>query len=118
MARANGRWRRTLERALEAHESGGAGTRSDLEDRFLLLVAPLPVPQTNVDVLPGIDVDFLWPNLVVELDGPGHERPRTRAEDRARDAALHAAGLKTLRVADLDEPDRLLSEIRGSLGLP
>jgi very-short-patch-repair endonuclease len=48
----------------------------------------------------GIEVDFYWPgeDLVVEIDGPGHERPRTKAEDAARDRVLEAAGLTVVRI--------------------
>jgi len=34
----------------------------------------------------------------VEIDGPGHDRPRTKNEDAARDAALKAAGLRVVRI--------------------
>jgi very-short-patch-repair endonuclease len=63
----------------------------------------------------GYEADFVWPGLVVEIDGPGHERPRTRYEDAQRDAARRAAGFATLRFteADLDRPERVL----GRLGL-
>ena len=105
-ARAHGRRRLgVLERALNAHEVGGAGTRSALEDRFLALVraAGLPEPLVNVAVAAEerrVEVDLHWPHrrLCVEVDGPAHERPRTRAEDRARDQALRAAGYEVVRV--------------------
>lgn len=110
MARAHGRRRlRVLERALEAHMRGGAGTRSALEDRFLALIraAGIPEPLVNTAVATGerrIEVDLHWPHrrLCVEVDGPAHERPRTRAEDRARDRALRAAGFEVLRIAGAD----------------
>ena len=56
-------------------------------------------PRVNERV-EGIEVDFYWPdqNLVVEIDGPGHERPRTKAEDAARDRVLKAAGLTVVRI--------------------
>ncbi len=98
-----------LARALAAHESGSAGTRSSLEDRFLALVrqARLPEPQVNVHVPAGgqeIEVDFHWPDrrLCVEIDGPGHGRPRTQHEDRARDEALHRAGHRVVRLREED----------------
>ena len=46
----------------------------------------------NIDVN-GFEVDFAWPGLCVEIDGAGHGRPRTKADDRIRDAALRAARL-------------------------
>jgi very-short-patch-repair endonuclease len=101
MARANGRARLArLEEALELNARGSAGTKSELEDRFLAHVreAGLPRPEVNVAV-EGIEVDALWDHRIVEIDGPGHERPRTRAEDALRDATLRAAGYDVVRVA-------------------
>ncbi len=51
MARAPGRNLGILERALEAHAGGSAGTRSDLEDQFLAqLPTDLPSPLVNAGV--------------------------------------------------------------------
>jgi hypothetical protein len=106
MARANGRPNLArLEQALQANGAGSAGTRSKLEDRFLSVVADLPAPQINARIA-GLEVDFAWPGLVVEIDGPGHTRPRTRAEDRERDARLSAAGYTIIRFTD-EEIDAL-----------
>jgi hypothetical protein len=91
-----------LDAALRAHQSGSAGTKSALEDRFLAQVRDqgLPEPLVNTHV-EGLEVDFLWPEtrLVVEVDGPGHRRPRTQREDAERDARLTAAGYRVKRVA-------------------
>jgi hypothetical protein len=97
--RANGR--RNLDRLYEALEAEGAGTRTYLEDRFLAFVEGLPKPKINTRVA-GFEVDFAWPGLVVEVDGPGHKRPRTRREDRIRDAALKRAGNFVMRLTDQD----------------
>lgn len=108
----------TLARALAAHDGGSAGTRSGLEDRFLALVRRhgLPEPRVNTRVK-GIEVDFHFPTrrLCVEIDGPGHERPRTRREDRARDRALERAGLGVLRLTagDLDDGERVVAQLAG-----
>jgi hypothetical protein len=103
MARANGRRNLgVLEQALALHREGSAGTKSGLEDAFL---ARLPdgagTPRVNTPVL-GIEVDFHWPEerLVVEVDGPGHGRPRTRREDLARQRKLEGAGYAVVRVTD------------------
>jgi Transcriptional regulator, AbiEi antitoxin/Protein of unknown function (DUF559) len=104
MARANGRRLNVLRAALKGRAAGSAGTKSGLEDRFLALIrrAGLPEPLPNVHVEAAgsrIEVDAYWPELrlCVEIDGPGHDRPRTQEEDNARDRALKAAGLRILR---------------------
>jgi hypothetical protein len=81
-------------------------TRSELEAWFLTLVrdAGLPEPLVNFSLIapdhPRLEVDFYWPthHLVIELDG--WETHHTRAafeSDRARDAALQAAGRRVVR---------------------
>jgi very-short-patch-repair endonuclease len=102
MKRANGRWHLDrIERAIELHLSGSAGTRSRLEKRFRRLIreAKLPQPRHNV-VIRGFEVDFVWPGLVVEIDGPGHERPSVKHADAIQDAALAALGYRTVRVTE------------------
>lgn len=97
------------EASLAAHRSGSAGTRSRLEHRFLALVNPsdLDVPDVNVRIWVAgkpIEVDFLWPRqkLCVETDGPGHLRPRIRADDAARDHLLRAHGFDVMRFTSAD----------------
>jgi very-short-patch-repair endonuclease len=116
MARANGRRNLgVLEEALRLYLSGSAGTRSRLEKRFRRLVrgAGYPQPRANV-IVNGFEVDFYWPGLCVEVDGAGHARPRSRVDDRIRDAALQAAGYTVLRFSedDLNErPTLVLAEL-------
>jgi hypothetical protein len=119
MERASGRHNLdVLERALAAHEAGSAGTRSEAEDRFLAAAtrAGLPEPRINTK----IEVDFHWPelDLCVEVDGPGHDRPRTRRDDAARDHALTATGRQLIRVDADASPDELLTALRGALPAP
>jgi Transcriptional regulator, AbiEi antitoxin/Protein of unknown function (DUF559) len=102
--RANGRHNlHVLERAITLNAAGSAGTRSELEDHFLALTSKsdLPEPLVNTRVQ-DVEVDFHWPdlNLVVEVDGPGHARPRTEHEDAQRDARLRAGGHTVLRITD------------------
>jgi very-short-patch-repair endonuclease len=98
MTRANGR--RNLAKLAKAIQSNSPGTRSDLEDRFLELIPGL---QPNVNpTIEGLEVDFELNGLVVEIDGPGHNRPRTRRDDAARDAILKAAGYSVLRLTPDD----------------
>jgi Protein of unknown function (DUF559) len=110
MARANGRRRlAVLERALELNALGSAGTKSGREDQALVRVAAagLAEPLPNV-IVPAagrqFEVDLYWPELglCVEVDGPGHARPRTRRDDVARDRALTAAGFEILRFDRID----------------
>jgi Protein of unknown function (DUF559) len=63
----------------------------------------LPEPLVNTRVQ-DIEVDFHWPhaNLIVEVDGPGHTRPRTKRDDQHRDVTLRAAGHTVLRVLGQD----------------
>lgn len=99
--RARGRDLANLHSALQAHATGSAGTRSELEDRFLAEIAGRgDMPRVNTSVA-GLEVDFHWPesDLVVEIDGPGHARPRTAAEDRRRDQTLSAAGITIVRLS-------------------
>ena len=114
MARANGRHNLgVLERALAAHAAGSAGTKSDAEDEFLALVrsAGLPEPLVNVripTVARRLEVDFHWPGLrlCVEIDGDGHERPRTQIDDETRDELLRDAGWTVARFAANEVTER------------
>jgi very-short-patch-repair endonuclease len=76
-------------------------TRSEAERRLLALIsqARLPRPETNVR-LEGYEVDLLWrrERLIVEVDGYAYHSTRQAFErDRARDAALQAAGYRVVR---------------------
>jgi hypothetical protein len=85
MARVTGRHRlHVLDRAIDLHHAGSAGTKSGAEDAFLALVSGLPEPLVNMG-LAGFERDFHWPELrlAVEIDGAGHARPRNRLEDGA-----------------------------------
>jgi hypothetical protein len=103
--RAHGRRRlQALKSALAQHRHGQI-VRSELEHRFLELVdrAGLPAPETNVRVRTRkriYTVDCLWrrTGVAVELDGrAAHARTAAFEEDRARDTALSAIGLRPLR---------------------
>jgi hypothetical protein len=101
LARANGRRNiKRLERAIALHLSGSAGTRSGAEDAYLTLVEHTD-PLVNRHVL-GEEVDFHWPDRrqVVEIDGPGHDRPAIRDSDARKDAKLREAGWDVRRLSD------------------
>jgi very-short-patch-repair endonuclease len=78
-------------------------TRSELEDRFLRLVARhhLPTPQVNVYVA-GYRVDAYFPDhdLIVELDGwLTHQTRQAFSRDRRQDAEILAkTGIPTVRL--------------------
>ena len=98
MARARGRrGLERLERAIELHFGGSAGTRSAKEVlRPLAALARGRAESALVNTK--IEVDVHWPasGLVpVEIDGGNHERPSQRGEDERRDAALRAAGTRS-----------------------
>lgn len=80
----------------------GAPTRSELEDRFLKLLADagLPRPRVNARVA-GFTVDFVWDahRVIVETDGWGNHGGRIAFEDdRERDQRLLAAGYRVMRI--------------------
>jgi hypothetical protein len=95
---------KVLSRALELNAYGSAGTRSRLELEFLtkVLTCKVSEPMVNVE-LPTRDgmigVDFWWPalRLVVEVDGPAHERQRSKRVDKQRDTLLRDQGIEVLR---------------------
>ena len=103
MERARGRQNlNVLDEALELNAKGSPGTKSALEDEALARIqaAGLPEPLVNVHV-EGIEVDLHWPeqNLCLEVDGPGHARPRTQRADAERDRQLRAAGYEVIRAS-------------------
>lgn len=118
---ARGRGRRAvtvLGRALELHASGSAGSRSGLEDEFRRMLerhgAPTPLVNTRIHTAGGaIEADFWWPDhrLCVEVDGSGHDRPRTKAEDRRRDTVLEREGVDVIRCTphEIDRTARLVA---------
>ena len=121
MERANGRRHLgVLDEALALYLTGSAGLKSGAEAAFRALLAAFPAPLGNVKVC-GYEVDFHWPErkLVVEVDGPGHERPRTRREDARRDRVLTAAGYTVLRFADIEieqRPAEVVARLARELG--
>lgn len=105
LARTRGRGgegRQRVRAALaELAATGATITRSEIEDRFLVLLDAhgLPQPLTN-HWLHGMEVDACWPTsrLVVEVDGWGPHRTRQAfQDDRTRSNDLQAAGWTVLR---------------------
>ena len=116
-----GRRSAALRRAIES-ETEPALTRSEAESRLLELVrkARLPSPRTNVKV-GAYEVDALWPDrrLIVEVDGFAFHSTRAAFErDRLRDANLHAAGHRVMRVTwrqITHEPEALIARLAAAL---
>ena len=100
IARTPGRHGR-LERAIAMHLAGSAGTRSDLEDRFMRLVRAARIPEPVINThIHGVEVDFRWGRFCVEVDGRNHLRPATQAKDEANVAILHSYGLELARFTE------------------
>ena len=114
-----------LRRAMARYDSAGEHARSPLEARFVRLcrAAGLPVPVLNAPVA-GFEVDAFWPGhrLVVELDGFAVHGTRAAFErDRARDAALQAAGLRVVRFTHRQvsrDPAGAIATVAALLGSP
>lgn len=100
-------------RRLLAMEEGPAFTRSEAEEKLLLIIrhANLPRPELNAVVL-GHEVDFLWrqSRVVAEVDGwEFHKSARSFVTDRRRDSELAAAGYRVVRFTWTDVTDAQLS---------
>jgi hypothetical protein len=117
-------WRRGTRALRTATADDPAFTRSELERHFRALCrrAGLPQPLSNVVVadadLHPHEVDFLFPahRLVVETDGWRDHGTRVAFErDRAKDAALVAAGYAVLRFTKrqiADDPETVAERVR------
>jgi len=106
-------------------EADPALTRSELEERFLKLLADAGMPRPRVNArVAGHEVDFHWPDarLVVETDGARTHLTRTAFQhDRTRDADLQAAGHRVVRFTHADvvaRPGRLLQVLDSVLAWP
>jgi Protein of unknown function (DUF559) len=123
--RGVGRRGLTACRHLVAAAKAPVMTRSPLEDRFAEFcrehISDLPAPLTNVSVLDR-EVDAYWPShhLVVEMDSWEFHHHRAAFErDRARDAAMHAAGYRVIRLTHRQlesEAPRIATQLRKLLG--
>jgi very-short-patch-repair endonuclease len=110
--------------AILRQDGGPRWTRSWGERRILSLVrqARLPVPETNHPLL-DYTVDAFWPDhkLVVEVDSQRfHGDLRSFENDRARDAALVAAGYRVIRFTALqlrDQPLLVIARLAAALAL-
>ena len=105
--------------ALMAERRATPHTKRELEARFVDFCHEhgLPPPICNA-LVEGYEVDAFWPShkLVVELDSWEFHRGRAAFErDRERDAALHAAEYRPIRVTWrrlTGQPDELAAQMR------
>jgi very-short-patch-repair endonuclease len=119
LERANGH--RAAKTLAHATARDPAWTRNDFEAAFLALVrdAGLPEPLVNHPLVAPDHghcwPDFLWPNhqVIVETDGWETHGTREAFEaDRAKDAALTAAGFRVLRFTWRTDPATALRRVR------
>jgi very-short-patch-repair endonuclease len=114
-------------RAILADRSVGVNlTRSELEERFLVVLENygLPRPEVNASVqIAGlwIECDCLWRDrrVIIELDGrAAHGTIAAFERDRARDRMLQARGWRVVRVTWRqlhDDPDAVVYDLRALL---
>jgi very-short-patch-repair endonuclease len=123
---AGRRGMKNLRRALINLGEAPGLTRSRLEERFLRFLRKhnLPMPELNVEMqIRNLDIeaDCVWheQKLIVELDGrDGHDSTPAFESDRARDAALTAAGWRVVRVTSRrirTDAQTLATELRALL---
>jgi very-short-patch-repair endonuclease len=123
IARTPGRRTRHLQQILAGLAATGPNlTRSELEERFLSLIARFQLPQPLVNqTVEGHEVDFLWPaqRLIVETDGAAaHLTASAFERDRRRDAALQIAGYRIVRFTwrqITEEPHTVAATMRALL---
>lgn len=100
MERAAGRTLAPLVSALELRRQGSAGTKSRAEKAMRRRLREQGVQAVPNVVVEGFEVDLHVPgsNVIVEVDGSHHSRPRTREDDALKDRVLAAAGYEVVRV--------------------
>ena len=136
--RADAQWLLDIDRthAAASHRKGAAllrevsgawapaPTRSELEDRLLLLLgdARISAPLVNTR-LHGFEVDFAWPaqRLVAETDGHAFHSSHAAVErDRHRDAVLTLHGYRVLRFTWAQvtrRPEEVVGALRAALAI-
>ncbi len=126
IARANGH--KGTKRLTQAIADDPQWTRSELERRMRKLARehklPRPLSNHTLDAPdhPGLEADFYFPthHLVVETDGwTDHHTRQAFEADRAKDAALTAAGYTVMRFTWRqlrDDPHTVAERLRATMG--
>ncbi len=101
-------------------------TETDLEEAVLELIRSegLELPEQQVDIsdergwLGRVDFVYRPLRLIIEADGPDHDSPLRRRQDRERDRAMEAAGYRVLRIHWTElfgDPDGVVRRIREAM---
>ncbi|WP_192813705.1 endonuclease domain-containing protein [Microbacterium yannicii] len=100
--------------------SDGSESPRESETRAILVLAGLPAPEANVQILDGrrfvarVDLLYRDARLVIEYDGDYHRTPAQWSRDQSRRAELESLGYRVTVVTsrDLDDPAALVARIR------
>jgi very-short-patch-repair endonuclease len=113
-----------LRAAIDCHRPQLAKSKSDLEDKLILLCERHCITPPDVNVLiAGWEADAVWfaQKVIVELDSHlAHGTPAALERDHQRDVALRAAGYTVLRYTwqQLTQtPELVVVDLRRALGL-
>lgn len=103
-------------------DDGSAGFRSRWEEQVIGQLVRIPGVEQRIctsAVVAGVamEPDAWYPDLalIIEADGPDHDRPNRRRAGQCRDRRLAAAGVTTIRIhwsAERDGLRRANEEIR------
>lgn len=100
--------------------SAGSESPRESELRAILLLAGLPMPETNVEIydherfVARVDMLYRAAGVVVEYDGEHHVTPAQWSRDQRRRAELESLGYRVAVVTarDFDDPTAMISRIR------
>lgn len=90
------------------------------ELRVLLIMAGLPVPESNVEIYDGsrfiarVDLFYRFARQIIEYDGDHHRDPDQWSRDQVRRAELESLGYRMTVVTrrDFDDPTALVARIK------
>lgn len=93
--------------------------------RVLIVMAGLPEPECNVDIVDGgrfvarVDLFYRQARLIIEYDGDHHRDARQWSNDQRRRAELESLGYRftVVTARDFDDPPALIARIRRLLSV-